>query len=146
MKINLNGSFDLNAGFAESFAFLADPKKLSSCVADIEGTKFIDDHTFDVILTVKLGPINGNFNAKCTVEPTPPDNIKIVIDGGGAGSKMRLALSLKLEKKSDKLTSVNWEAQADITGLVSGLGENMLRQLSSTKITDIINALKKRIV
>ena len=146
MKVNLNGSFDLNAGFAESFAFLTDPKKLSSCVSDLKETKFIDDHTFDVVLTVKLGPINGNFNAKCTVEPVPPDNVKIIIDGGGAGSKMRLMLSLKLEKKSDKLTSVNWEAQADITGLVSGLGENILKQLSSTKITDIINALKKRLV
>ncbi len=145
MKIDLNGSFDLGVGLSKSFAFLTDPRKLSTCVADLKQTKITGDHTFETVLGVKIGPVNGNFNARCDIEPSPPDTVSINIEGAGTASTMHLVLSLKLGKKTEKLTSVVWEATADITGLVSGLGETVLRQLSKSRIEEIIGALKKSI-
>lgn len=145
MKINLNGSFFLTASLSNSFAFLTDPKKLSGCVADLKEVKFTDDKTFETIVSIGIGPINGNFNAKCKIAPSPPDAITITIDGSGTASSMHLVLSLKLSKKTEKITNVTWNADTEISGLVSGLGETILRQLSSSKIEGIISALKTKV-
>ncbi len=146
MRINLNGSFDLTANLQSSFAFLTDPKKLSSCVSDLKEAKFLDSSTFETILTLRIGPVNGNFDAKCKIVPSPPASISITIDGSGTASSMHLLLSLKLSKKTEKITNVNWNADTDINGLVSGLGETILRELSNSKIQEIISALKTKIV
>lgn len=146
MQINLNGSFDLVASLSNSLAFLTDPKKLNSCVSNLKEAKFIDDRTFETVFVVKIGPINGNFDAKCKIEPSPPDKITITIDGSGAASSMHLILSLKLSKKSDKLTNVDWNATAEINGIVSGLGDTVLRGISGSKIEEIINTLKSKVV
>jgi carbon monoxide dehydrogenase subunit G len=145
MKINLNGSFDIDSSLSNAFAFLTDPKRLSTCVSDLKETKFIDSHTFETSLIVKIGPINGNFYSKCNISSAAPDTVNIKIDGTGTASTMHLVISLKLNKKTENVTSVSWEANAEITGLVSGLGETILRELSNSKIAEIINALKNNI-
>ncbi len=146
MRINLNGSFDLTTNLSNSFAFLTDPKKLSSCVADLKEANFLDTTTFETILTLRIGPVNGNFDAKCKITPSPPDSISITIDGSGTASSMRLLLSLKLSKKTEKVTSVTWNADTEINGLISGLGETILRELSNSKIQEIISVMKTKVV
>ncbi len=145
MQINLNGTFDLNADLTKTFAFLTDPKKLSMCIQELKETKFIDDRNFETVLTIRIGPIPGNFSAKCNIDPTPPDTIKLTIEGSGTGSSMHLALSLKLTKKTEKITSVAWSASTEIGGIVSGLGETVLRELSSSKIEEIISAVRTKV-
>ncbi len=146
MRINLSGSFDLTADLQNSFAFLTDPKKLSGCVAGLKEAKFLDDSTFETILTLRIGPVNGNFDAKCKIAQVPPDSITITINGSGTASSMNLVLSLKLSKKTEKATSVTWKADTEINGLVSGLGETILRELSNSKIQEIISALKMKVI
>ena len=144
MEINLDGSFDLKSGLEDSFSFLTNLQELSACVPDLKEVKLLDKHNLEAVLVIKIGPINGNFNATCDLESSRPDAINLKIDGSGGASALHLTILIKLEKKAEKITTVGWNAKATISGLVSGLGETILRKVSDSKIQDIINNLNAR--
>ncbi len=145
MQLSLNGAFKLKSPLKKTFLFLADSKKLSTCIPNAQKTNLINNTAFTTRFSIGVGFIKGNFDVRCETVPKPPDLVSIIVDGSGAGSRMRVRLSIHLKDAKGKFTDVEWSADAEVGGIISGLGESMLKDISKSKIDEIIREFEKRI-
>ncbi len=143
MKMSLNGAFELKIPLDKTFKFLTDSDNISRCIPDSNDTNIVNKTVFNTSLNMGIGFIKGSFGVHCEIKPRPPNLVLLVIEGGGVGSKMKVQLNLQLTKKSQNLTSVSWTADAEMSGLISGVGENLLKNISGSRIEEIVKRLKE---
>ncbi len=143
MKMSLSGAFELKIPLDKAFKFLTDSNNVSRCIPDSDNTKVVNKTVFSTSLNMGIGLIKGSFVVRCEIKPHLPNLIFLLIEGSGVGSKLKVGLSLELTKKSQTLTSVSWEADAEMSGLIGGVGENLLKNIGESKIEEIVKRLKE---
>lgn len=146
MKLNFNGSFELNVSAEKAFDFLTDPSSISGCIPDLEKLEVMDDKNFNAKIKVGVGFVRGSFDLKCSIlELNRPAHSKVSIDGTGVPGKMKTQISFDLKKKSESSTLIEWAADSEISGLISGLGEIILRKTTEGKVQEILNNIKEKL-
>ena len=146
MKLNFNGSFELNVPIDKAFDFLIDPNSIGNCIPDLEDLKVIDSKNFNVKIKVGIGFLKGSFDLKCNIpEGKKPSHSKFLVEGSGAGSKAKIEISFDLKKKSEGVTQMDWNADAELSGLISGIGEMLLRKINEAKVKEIFDKIKEKL-
>ena len=146
MKLNFNGSFELSVPIDKAFDFLTDPNSIGNCIPDLEELKVVDSKNFNVKIKVGIGFLKGSFDLKCSIpEGKRPSHSKFLVEGSGAGSKAKIEISFDLKKKSEGVTQMNWNADAELSGLISGIGEMLLRKINEAKVKEIFDKIKEKL-
>ena len=58
-----------------------------------------------------------------------------------SGNKASILLSIKISG-DEMRTDLSWNADFDISGIISGLGQGIVKKVSEEKISEIINNVK----
>jgi carbon monoxide dehydrogenase subunit G len=143
MRLDFNGRFTVNVSIDKTFAFLTNPESVSRCISDLEGFVPKDKSSFEAKIRVGVGPIHGVLNTQCSISDTrPPNSATLTIDGSGFGNKIRMEIKFTLASKSEQLTEVTWISTTEMKGIMTGLGEGMIRKLSQEKMEEVIERVK----
>lgn len=146
MKLNFNGSFELAVPVEKAFDFLTDPSSIRGCIPDVEKFEILDDKNFNARIKVGVGFVRGSFDVKCSIlESNRPSHSKFSIEGSGVPGKVKIQISFDLKEKSRDSTLVNWTADSELGGLITGLGETILRRTSESKVQEILNRIKEKL-
>ena len=76
-------------------------------------------------------------------EKTVNQGATLVVQGTGLQSTIELQTKFSLNEIEKQKTMLNWEAEANIKGLLSGIGSKMLEIRGKKQIEEIIESLKK---
>jgi len=146
MKLSFSGSFEFNTPIEEAFDFLTEPASIGGCIPDLEKIEILDSKSFNAKIKVGVGFVRGSFDLKCNVlELNRPLHSKISIEGSGISGKIKTQISFDLQEKSSNSTQINWTADAEISGLITGLGETILRKTTEGKVQEILNKIKEKL-
>jgi len=146
MKLNFSGSFELNVPAERLFDFVTNPASIGSCIPDLEKLEILDNKNFNAKLKVGVGFVRGSFDLKCSIlELDKPSHSKFQIDGSGIPGKVKTQVSFDLKEKSKDSILINWTADSELSGLITGLGETILRRTTEAKVQEILNKIKEKL-
>src|SRR5262245_47647647 len=104
--------FTVNASPETVWSFLLDPKRLAPCIPGCEDLEVVDDRTYRLRLTVKVGFLSTRQDVRMEIVETDPPR-RLVSEGRGEdsrlGSRIELRNTLELAPAADGATTVRSE-------------------------------------
>ncbi len=145
MKFHMDGKIEISAKAERIFASLSDPEFMASCIPDMQSYNVIDKDHFVAKVKVGIGIVRGTVEMKFDLrEKQPPSHAKLVGDGSGAGSKMHVESVFDLASKGNS-TEMRWAADADLSGLIAGIGGSILKGQSEKQVAQIFQNVRSKL-
>lgn len=146
MELKISDNVTVNATEDEVSAFLADIESVSSCIPDSKNFRRWSDNEFDIEAEVGMAQIRGTFLVSGSLAKSDKRNFRYTLEAHGLGSKAHIELGLKVSPAGSGSASViEWDADANLSGIISGVNEQILVRFSQDKISQIIQNLKTRL-
>jgi carbon monoxide dehydrogenase subunit G len=145
MKFHLEGTEIINTTPETTFSKLSDPNFMVTAVPDIESYKVIDGDHFEAKIKVGISVVKGTVDMKFAIsEKSGGNHARLIADGSGAGSKMHV--DSKIDLVPDPAgTKMSWTADADVSGLMAGIGSQILKGQSERQVARIFSNVKQKI-
>ena len=145
MKFHLDGSLEIKASPEKTYSSLCTPEFMVTTIPDLQSHKIIDENTFEAKAKVGFSIVRGTVDLKFFLsDKTPNAHAKLVGDGSGVGSKIHIDSVFDLSP-SPNGTVMKWFAEADLSGVASGIGGNMLKSQSEKMVSQIFENIKKKL-
>ena len=74
-------------------------------------------------------------------DKVPPRHARLLVEGNGSGSGLKITSDLDLE--GETTTSMKWVADAEITGVMAGIGSSILKRFAEKKVKEIFDQIRK---
>lgn len=141
MRISFSGKESIGANIADSERLISDIERLSSCIPDSRDFKMVNEREFSINVDVGIGNLRGTFLIHGICEVDGSDLVRYKLNGGGFGNRVGIELVVRLDGNSET-TNLSWNADLDISGLISGLGQSIVRKVSEEKIAEIMRNVR----
>ncbi len=144
MQLHLQGSIEIGANPTRVFALLTDPRFLGGTLPDSEDVVVADENTVEAKTRVKLGLVSSTLKVKLRIsDKRAPEHAMLHAEGAGGGSSLKIDSTFDL--RGDGRTSMKWAADAEITGLMAGLGSTLMQGFAEKKVREIFEGITKAI-
>ncbi len=144
MELHLSGSNGINAPRQAIFERLTDPDFLARALPDSEDVRVIDGSTLEAKVKVRVAVVSSTLKVRMTVaDKLPPEKATLQVEGSGTGSALRITSTFTLT--GDSPTQMNWTADAEMTGVMAGLGSTLLKSFATRKVDEIFSGITKAI-
>ncbi len=145
MKFHLDGTESIKAPLEKTFAALSDPQFMISTIPDLQSSKILDQNHFEAKFKVGISVVRGTVDMKFELrDKTGGNHAKLMGDGSGAGSKMHIESTLDLLPEGTG-TRMTWSADADLGGLMAGIGSQILKGQSEKQVAQIFSNIKAKL-
>ena len=144
MQLHLEGSNTIVAPPQKVFSLLTDPKFIAKTLPDAEDVRVLDENSLEAKMKVRVALVSSTQAVKLTIaDREPPNKARLLVDGSGSGSSMKVTSSFTLSGEST--TTMSWAAEAEITGVMAGLGSTILKGFATKKVAEIFEGITKAI-
>jgi carbon monoxide dehydrogenase subunit G len=122
--------FTVKASPDTVWAFLLDPKRLAPCIPGCDELEVIDERTYRVRLTVKVGFLSTRQDLRLEiVEADPPR--RLVSEGRGEdsrlGSRVEVRTRLELSPDGEGATAVAYASDVTVLGRLGSIGDAVMK-------------------
>ena len=146
MKFHLDGIVTIKASPEKTFSSLSNPAFMISTIPDLQSSKIIDQDHFEAKIKIGISVVKGTVDMKFQLsDKTGENHAKLTGDGSGAGSKMHIESLLDLSPDGTGGTRMTWSADADLGGLIAGIGSQILKGQSERQVNQIFSNIKSRL-
>lgn len=144
MQLHLDGSNSMNASREKVYALLTDPGFLAKSLPDAEDVRVIDENSLEARLKLRIAVVTSTLKMKLTLSSKEPTTrAKLVAEGTGSGSAIKITSVFTLE--GDSPTKMTWSADAEISGVMAGLGSTLLRGFATRKVGEIFEGITRAV-
>ena len=144
--MHYEGSFMVGTNRTETYEFATDPSRVATIFPDVSDVVVQDAEHFSLRAKVGIAAIKGTMDVKCTVaEKVPLTSVRLKLLASGLGSGVDMGSTFSFEDASGGGTLVRWTVDADIAGLIAGLGSRLTDSVAKKYIHDIIESLKREL-
>ena len=146
MELHLTGSTTINGKRERVFQLLTDPNFIATTLPDAVEVAVLDKENLEAKMKVKVGLISSSIKVRLKVtDKVPPSSARLLAEGSGSGSNLKIISTFSLEGDGTTTTRLSWVADAEITGLMAGLGSLVLRGFAEKKVGEIFAGITKGI-
>jgi uncharacterized protein len=140
MQLHLDGTSEVNTTRERAFGFLTDPAFLAKTLPDAEDVHVTDASNLEARIRLRVAVVSSTLKMKMTIsEKSPPSSATMTVEGAGSGSKIKIRSVFTIE--GDLPTTIRWSADAEITGVMAGLGSSLLKGFASKKVAEIFQSV-----
>ena len=126
----IEGKFELEGQIDNIWNFLLQPENLASCIPGCEKLDKIDNETFNIIVTVKVGfiKIKSQFEVKL-VEIVPPTYLKASGKGQDVTKQgnFSMDMTIRLKEIPDNQVEIAYNANISVVGKLATFGDRIMR-------------------
>lgn len=127
--------FEVQAPAGAVWDFLLDPARLAPCIPGCSNLEVIDDRTYRLDLTVKVGFLSTTQRVVVKVLQADPPR-RLVAEGRGEdarlGSHVELRSTLELEPAGPGATAVQYRSDVKVLGRLGSVGDAVMRATAGT--------------
>jgi len=124
--MHLEGSYEFEASQQLVWDMLQDTDVLGSIIPGSKGLEEVEPNKYYTALVVKVGPVNGKFEANIELaDVNEPDDYKLLIDGKGPAGHVTGEGQIRLEH-AEGVTTMFYEGDAKIGGKIAAVGQRLL--------------------
>ena len=140
MQLHLDGSNAINAPREKVFSLLTDPAFLAKTLPDAEEVKVLGPDCLEAKVKLRVAVVSSTMKMKLKVgDKVPPEKATLTAEGSGSGSSLKIASVFNLSDGG--ATTMSWSADAEITGVMAGIGSTLLRGFATKKVAEIFQGI-----
>jgi uncharacterized protein len=144
--LKIQGDHRFAAPRQEVWKALLDPDVLARTVPGSQGLRSCGDHQFEGELKMKIGPVQGVFQGKVTLEDLdPPNGYTLHLDGRGAPGFVNGTGAIRLEDDPAGGTLLRYDVDAQVGGRIAGVGQRLLDSSAKVITRQALEALDVQI-
>lgn len=144
--MRFQGDVTIEAPRERAWAFLTDPHQITRCAPGVQSLKIVDDQRFLVGVRAGVGPVKGTFT--CAVmwqERQAPERARVQARCKVPASTVDLMTVMTLTDLGDGRSLLHWESDVNISGLLAGLGELLIRSAAEAVLKDVFACVNARL-
>jgi uncharacterized protein len=142
MQLHLEGTESLGLPKERVFQLLTDPSFLARSIPDAQDARVMEDKSVEAKMKIGISFLTTTMATKMrVVDLVPPQHAKLLVEGSGSGSSMKISSDFDLE--GDNPTAMKWAADAEITGVMAGIGSSIIKGFADKKVREIFQDIKK---
>ena len=123
--VKLAGTHSFDAPKSEVWEALLDPDVLSRILPGCERLDKTADNEFSGEISIRVGPVQGSFNGKVTLDDIdPPNGYRMEIAGQGRPGYVKGVGTLRLE--GDAPTTLHYDGDAQLSGRIASVGQRLV--------------------
>ena len=129
--MKLTGDATLNAPVDRVWQALLDPAVLVRTIPGCERLESTGDHAYAMTVTAGVAAIKGTYAGSCELSDLDPHSSLVMkLQGAGAPGTIGADVNVAFRDGGDGTTTVTYDADAVVGGMVGGVGQRMLTSVS----------------
>ena len=146
--VKLAGTHSFDAPKSEVWEALLDPDVLSRILPGCKRLDKTADNEFSGEISIRVGPVQGSFNGKVTLDDIdPPNGYRMEIAGQGRPGYVKGVGTLRLE--GDGPTTLHYDGDAQLSGRIASVGQRLVdstaRSLTRQGLQSLENIIAARL-
>ena len=146
--VKLAGTHSFDAPKNDVFEALLDPDVLSRILPGCRRLEKTSENEFSGEISIRVGPVQGSFNGKVTLdEIDPPNGYRMEIAGQGRPGYVKGVGTLRLE--GDGPTTLHYDGDAQLSGRIASVGQRLVdstaRSLTRQGLQSLENIIAARL-
>ncbi len=131
--MKIQGEHILEAPRQTVWDAVMDPAVIRSIMPGCEDLQQVDDHRFEGVLKIKVGPVQGQFKGSVELsELDEPSSYKLQLKGKGPAGFVDGAGTMRLAETNPETTTLTYDIEAKVGGRIASVGQRLLD--SSAKV------------
>ena len=129
--MKFTGDATLNAPVDRVWSALLDPSVLVRTIPGCERLEATGDNAYAMTVTAGVAAIKGTYAGSCELSDLDPHTSLVMkLQGAGAPGTIGAAVTVGFRDGGDGTTTVTYDADAVVGGMVGGVGQRMLTSVS----------------
>ena len=142
MQLHLEGSEELKLQRERVYQLLTDPNFIANSIPDSQEVRVTGEDTVEAKMKIGISFVTMTMQVKMKIaDKRPSTHARLLADGTGSGSNMKITSDFDLDGENP--TTMKWAADAEITGVMAGIGSTILKGFSEKKVAEIFQGIKK---
>jgi len=144
--MHFEGESIINAPREKVWEYVSDPKNTLQYVPLIKKLAIHSREKFTTVVGVGVGSISGTFTLDFVItEETPPRHTKLTAAGSGIKSTVHFVALVDLSEAPDNKTNMRWTADANVGGLIAGVGQRLLTMAADKTMKQLFEKLRSNL-
>ena len=143
--MHIEGSYDFAFEREQVWDALMDMDVLGSVIPGSNGLQAIGENKYQSRLAVKVGPVNGKFEANFELaDINQPESYRLLVTGKGPAGHVTGEGLIRLER-ADSATVMHYAGDARIGGKIAAVGQRLLDVAAKQIAKQALRKLSKQI-
>ena len=147
--MHIEGSHDFKFERELVWDVLMDIEVLGSIIPGSKGLQEVGENKYESKLAVKVGPVNGKFEASFElVDVNEPESYRLLVEGKGPAGHVAGAGTIRLAQ-DDGATVMHYAGDARIGGKIAAVGQRLLnvaaRQITKQALRKLTKQIEARL-
>ena len=143
--MKLEGTYTFNAPQDVVYKLLLDPAALKACMPGCERLEQTSPDVFEATMKVGVASVKGTFTGKVQIKDRqPPRAFTMTVEGSGTIGFMKGEGKVELAGQEGK-TEVKWAGDAQVGGLIAGVGQRMIGGVSKMMIGQFFTMMEEQL-
>jgi carbon monoxide dehydrogenase subunit G len=144
MKLNFSGNETIDVAPQSLWDAVIDPEILQKVVPGCREMRAVDEAEYIIELDLRVAAVGGSFEGKITLSDMhPPARCQITVSGEGTLGTGTGTASVMIAAESEGRSTISYEADGDVGGLVAGVGQRVLMGVAKHLTRQFFTSLKK---
>jgi carbon monoxide dehydrogenase subunit G len=144
--MEFDGAFTCEGSPEDLWQYFTDPDILRDCAPGCEDLTLVSPSRLTATLSVGVGSVKPSFDVEgVVVECDRPDRLELQASGTASRNSFEVSAWQELTDNGDGTTTVEWRADADVSGIIASLGERALGSVADRLVTEFFTNLEDHV-
>jgi len=145
--VKFTGEFVVDGTPEEVWPYFNDPAILEDCTPGCKELVLETPSEFRASLAVGVGSVKPSFEViGVVVECDEPNRLELQASGEASRNSFDVTAWQELTDNGDGTTTVTWQADAEVSGVIASLGERALESVTNKLVTDFFEDIEDHVV
>ena len=128
--MKLSGNYQFNAPPEQIWQAMTGLESLRGCIPGCQSLEAVGNDDYEATMTVSLGPVRGNFNAKVSMRDQEPyKSYRLLVQSRGTAGFVNGDAVVTLTANGE-VTTVRVESDSQAGGLLARVGQRMMESVA----------------
>ena len=143
--MKLEGTYTFKAPQDVVYKLLLDPAALKACLPGCERMEETAPDVYEATMKVGVASVKGTFTGKVQLkDKRPPAAFTMAVEGSGTVGFMKGEGTVDLVAQGGQ-TEVKWSGDAQVGGLIAGVGQRMIGGVSKMMIGQFFKMMEDQL-
>lgn len=140
--MKIAGQATLHAPVDKVWEALLDPAVLVRTIPGCERLETTGENAYAMTVTAGVASIRGTYTGTCTLSDLQPHrSLVLSAEGSGAPGTVSAKVTVTFQDNQDGTTSLSYDADAVVGGMIGGVGQRMLSSVSKRLAGEFFSAV-----
>jgi carbon monoxide dehydrogenase subunit G len=142
--MRIAGEATLQAPVHAVWDALLDPAVLVRTIPGCERLETVGENAYSMTVSVGIAAIRGTYSGSCRIlDPEPHESLRLQAEGSGSPGTISADVDVKFSANEDGTTTLHYDADAVVGGMIGGVGQRMLSSVSRRMAVEFFTGVEQ---